>query len=202
VGDRAGGPTGTVAAKLSAGHSASPPPETLALARNRELYLKEIDRRQPITITKASMDPLIRAVADRIKDGKPPSWITLWRNYRRWVAAGRDVRAIALRYADRGNSGTRMHPEVRAVADQVINELYMTAERRRVPEVYLEIVRRLEEANEFRPEGEKLPIPSRSTIFRQIASLPPYDVIVARYGKRRRHGIQGVDRGTRHYARA
>ena len=183
--DQAHSPTDTVAAKLTHGHPASPPPETLALARSREQYLKEMDRRQPITITKASMDPLIRAVADRIKDGKPPSWITLWRNYRRWVAAGRDVRAIALRYADRGNSGTRMLPEVRAVSDQVINELYMTAERRRVPVVYLEIVRRLEEANEFRPEGEKLPIPSRSTIFRQIASLPPYDVMVARYGKRR-----------------
>ena len=183
--DQAHSPTDTVAAKLTHGHPASPPPEMLALARSREQYLKEIDRRQPITITKASMDPLIRAVADRIKDGKPPSWITLWRNYRRWVAAGRDVRAIALRYADRGNSGTRMLPEVRAVSDQVINELYMTAERRRVPVVYLEIVRRLEEANEFRPEGEKLPIPSRSTIFRQIASLPPYDVMVARYGKRR-----------------
>ena len=183
--DQAHSPTDTVAAKLTHPHPASPPPETLALARSREQYLKEMDRRQPITITKASMDPLIRAVADRIKDGKPPSWITLWRNYRRWVAAGRDVRAIALRYADRGNSGTRILPEVRAVSDQVINELYMTAERRRVPEVYLEIVRRLEEANEFRPEGEKLPIPSRSTIFRQIASLPPYDVMVARYGKRR-----------------
>jgi putative transposase len=163
--DQAHSPTDTVAAKLTHGHPASLPPETLALARSREQYLKEMDRRQPITITKASMDPLIRAVADRIRDVKPPSWITLWRNYRRWVAAGRDVRAIALRYADRGNSGTRILPEVLAVSDQVINELYMTAERRRVPEVYLEIVRRLEEANEFRPEGEKLPIPSRSTIF-------------------------------------
>jgi hypothetical protein len=32
----------------------------LALARNREQYLKEIDHRQPIPMTKASMEPLIR----------------------------------------------------------------------------------------------------------------------------------------------
>jgi putative transposase len=54
-----------------------------------------------------------------------------------------------------------------------------------VPEVYLEIVRRLSEANEWRSEGERLPIPSQRTIYRQIASLSPYEVMVARYGKRR-----------------
>jgi putative transposase len=185
VGHRTEGPTDTVAAKLTPDRSAYPPPELLALARNREQYLKEIDRRQPISITEASMEPLIRLVAERISDDKPPGWLTLWRNYRQWVTAGRDVRAITLRHADRGRCGSRLLPGVQIVCDRAIGELYMTAERRRVPEVYLEINRQLKGANEFRPEGEKLPIPSRSTIYRQIACLPPYEVMVARYGKRR-----------------
>jgi putative transposase len=61
----------------------------------------------------------------------------------------------------------------------------MTAERKRVPEVHLEIVRRLSDANKFRPEAERLPIPSRSTIYRETKRMPPYEVMVARYGKRR-----------------
>ena len=59
------------------------------------------------------MEPLIRSVAERIKDDKPPGWLTLWRDYRQWLAAGRDIRAIILRYADRGKRGTRMVPEVK-----------------------------------------------------------------------------------------
>ena len=132
------------------------------------------------------MEPLIRAVAERIKDDKPPSWLTLWRNYRQWVAAGRDVRAIILRHGDRGKT---RHPHCPGRAnghsDQVIDELYMTTERKRVPEVHLEIVRRVTDANKFRLPSDQLPIPSRSTIYREIGRLSPYEVMVARYGKRR-----------------
>ena len=72
------------------------------------------------------------------------------RDYSKWLNAGRDIRAIILRHADRGHRGTRMIPEVRDISDEVIEELYMTAERKRVPEVHLEIVRRLADANKFR----------------------------------------------------
>ena len=61
----------------------------------------------------------------------------------------------------------------------------MTAERKRVPEIHLEIVRRLSDANKFRPENDRLPIPSRSTIYREIQRRSPYETMVARYGKRR-----------------
>ena len=92
VGDRADRPAGAVATKFIPNLAAYPPPELAGRARNREQYLKEIDRRQPISITKTSLEPLIRTVAERIKDNKPPGWLTLWRNYRQWIAAGRDCR--------------------------------------------------------------------------------------------------------------
>ena len=171
-------------AKLARDLSAYPP-ELVALARNREQYLKEIDRRQPIAITRTTMEPLIRSVSERIKDDKPPGWRTVWRDYRKWIAAGRDIRAIVLRHADRGKSGARSLPDVQIISDQVIDELYMTPERKRVPEVHLEIVRRLSDANKFRPESDRLPIPSQRTIYREIARRSPYELMVARYGKRR-----------------
>jgi putative transposase len=161
------------------------PPELAALARTREQYLKEIDWRQPIAITKASMEPLIRSVSERIHDDKPPGWLTVWRDYRKWIAAGRDVRAIILRYADRGKRGTRSLPDTRIVSERVIDELYMTPERKRVPEVHLEIVRQISEANQLRAEADRLPIPSQRTIYREIARRSPYEVMAARYGKRR-----------------
>ena len=161
------------------------PSELVALARNRLKYLQEIDQRQPISITQKAIEPLIHSVSERIKDINPPSWRTVCRDYRKWITAGRDIRAVIVRHADRGKRGTRMAPEVKAVSDQAIEELYMTAERKRVPEVHLEITRRLNDANKFRRENERLLIPSRSTIYREIARLSPYEVMAARYGNRR-----------------
>lgn len=160
-------------------------PELVTLARTREQYLKELDRQQPIAITRTSMEPLIRSVSERIKDDKPPGWLTVWRDHRKWIAAGRDVRAIVLRHTDRGKSGSRSLPDTQSVRDRVIDELYMTPERKRVPEAHLEIVRRLSDANLLRPEGERLPIPSQRTIYREIARRSPYELMAARYGKRR-----------------
>jgi putative transposase len=161
------------------------PPELVALARRRMKYLKEIDQRQPISMTQRAIEPLIGSVSERINDQDPPGWRTVCRDYRKWIGARRDIRAIILRHAERGKRGTRLIPEVKAVSDRVIQELYLTAERKRVPEVHLEIVRRLTDANQFRPENDQLPTPSRSTIYREIARLCPYEVAAARYGKRR-----------------
>jgi len=161
------------------------PPELVELARKRIQYLKEIDRQQPISITQTTIELIIRSVAERIKDSIAPGWRTVCRDYRKWLGAGRDIRAVVLRYADRGKRGTRLVPEVKIISDQVIQELYMTAERKRVPEVHLEIVHRISDANRFRSETERLPIPSRSTVYREIQRKSPYELMVARYGKRR-----------------
>jgi hypothetical protein len=61
----------------------------------------------------------------------------------------------------------------------------MTAERKRVPEVHLEIVRRLADANQFRTADAPLAIPSQRAIYRVIERMSPYERMVARYGKRR-----------------
>lgn len=93
------------------------PPDLLALAGNRVQYLKEIDRQQPISITRARIEPLTREVSDRIKDGKPPGWRTVCRDYRKWLAAGRDTRVeIHLSDVDsskRGQADKRCLIEVR-----------------------------------------------------------------------------------------
>ncbi len=176
--------TGGLAARLTR-DLATYRPELVSLASKRVQYLKEIDRQQPVSMTKTNLEPVIRLVAERVDDEKPPGWLTVWRDYRKWVAAGRDVRAIILRLADRGRSGTRTVPDVQTISDRVIDELYMTPERKRVPEVHLEIVRRLSEANQLRPEGDRLLIPSQRTTYREIARRSPYEIMVARYGKRR-----------------
>jgi len=159
-------------------------PDLIAAAQTRVQYLKEIDRHQPTPLTGKALESLTSAIAQRIGDARPPSSRTLSRVYRKWLAAGRDIRAIVSRHADRGGRGSHMQPEVRAVTDSVVQELYMTLERKRVPEVHLEIVRRLADANRLRAPTDQLSLPSRRTIYREVACLPVFEVMAARYGKR------------------
>jgi putative transposase len=154
----------------------------VALAKSRTRYLKTIDTHQPIDLTPRIIQPLIREVAEKIDDSNPPGWRTLCREYRKWLATGRDIRAIIPRYHERGKRGSRMVPEAKAITDQVLDQLYMTPERKCVPEVHLEVIRRLEELNQFRPQAERLAIPSRRTIYREIDRRSPYEVMVARFG--------------------
>ena len=160
-------------------------PELVVLAKKRIRYLKTIDARLPIDLTPRIIQPLIREIAEEIDDPNPPGWRTLCRAYRKWLATGRDIRAVIPRYRERGKSGSRMAPETKAITEQVLDQLYMTPERKRVPEVHLEVIRRLEELNQFRAQAERLAIPSRRTIYREIDRRSPYEVMVARYGKRR-----------------
>ena len=179
-----GGIANKLADKLTRDIS-SYPPELVTLAKARLEYLKEIDRRQPIAITQRTIEPLVRSVSEQVGDSKAPGWRTVCRDYRKWLAAGRDIRAVIFRYGDRGKRGARLPSEAKTISDQVIDELYMAAERKRVPEVHSEILRRLTDANKFRPAPDRLPIPSLRTIYREISRRSPYEVMAARYGKRR-----------------
>lgn len=161
------------------------PSELIAVAEKRVQYLREIERQQPIGITSKNMESLIQSVSQRINDTKPPGWRTLARDYRKWLGAGRDIRAILSRHSDKGSRTPRLLAEVKSVIDAVIDELYMTAERKRVPEVHLEIVRRLTDSNQIRPANALLPIPSLKAVYREIERRSPYELMVARYGKRR-----------------
>ena len=66
--------------------------ELVAFARNRVHYLKQLDARQPIEMTPRVLRPLIQELTKEIADPKPPGWRTLCREYRKWLATGRDIR--------------------------------------------------------------------------------------------------------------
>jgi hypothetical protein len=83
---------------------ASYAPWLIALASKRVHYLKEIDGRQPISMVPHDIQPLIQTVSGALSDSSPPSVRTVCRDYRKWISAGRDIRAILFRYSDRGQT--------------------------------------------------------------------------------------------------
>jgi putative transposase len=160
-------------------------PEIIAHAQQRLHYLKAIEQAQPISMTPSMVCPLIATVAKHIGDPHPPSFSTVYRNYRNWIATAKDIRAAIPNHLARGNRTKRWPQEVSATIDTSIQNIYMTPERRRMSDVHAEVHRQLARENQFRATADKLPIPSQRSICREIGRQSTYELVKARYGKRR-----------------
>jgi putative transposase len=161
------------------------PAELVERAQRCLHYLRAIDAAQPMSITPSVVTPIITTISERIGDPHPPSFSTVYRNYRRWIATAKDIRAMIPNYTGRGNRTRRWSSEVSAVIDESIKDVYMTPERKRMSDVHAEIYRRLTRENQFRVPTDRLPIPTQCSIRREIGRRPIYELVKARYGKRR-----------------
>lgn len=107
----------------------------------------------------------------------------------RWLSDymenGNDIRSLtgnSLRQGGKGQS--RLNEQVETIIRAVIEDRYYVAERVTTDDIYLEVLLRIEEENQFRHEREKLPWPSRATIGRRIGALDEKETLIAKRGRR------------------
>jgi putative transposase len=171
-----------------------------AEAYRRLDYVKEIKGRGLTKYTPESLEPVIKAVHKRTCDrNKRPSWGTVNRWRKAYEASGDDVRALVPAVKARGNtnhkySGTCISEfgeedieKAKAVADIVkkfVRTKYLTRQRLTAASVHTKIEAQIKEDNKRRGDKDKLPIPHISSLYKYIKTLDPYEVAVARYGKR------------------
>ncbi|MEW9572740.1 Mu transposase C-terminal domain-containing protein [Rhodanobacter sp. Si-c] len=115
---------------------------------------------------------------------RPPHFTTVARWIRDYRKAGEDIRALIDRHTDKGNRESRLGELMETIADDVIETVYMTLERRTAQEVLETLRGRVAQQNLGRLASEKLPRPSFNYVKRRISEIPVYDRCVARYGKR------------------
>jgi len=115
---------------------------------------------------------------------RPPHFTTVARWIRIYRKAGEDIRALIDRHTDKGNRESRLGELLETIADDVIETVYMTLERRTAQEVLETLRGRVAQQNLGRLASEKLPRPSLNYVKRHINEIPAYDRCVARYGKR------------------
>jgi putative transposase len=160
------------------------PEQLVALAEVRQKYLREIDRREPLSMTKESLRQIILDTSKLICDPRPPSTSTLHRNYRVWMQSGRDIRSLIPRTLGRGNHKRRLTVQVARLIEEQIDKIYLRPERSKCTHVYLEVKAQIQRDNRFRGDEEKMELPSQRAIYRAIAKRSPYEVMAKRYGKR------------------
>ncbi|MET0752748.1 MAG: Mu transposase C-terminal domain-containing protein, partial [Pyrinomonadaceae bacterium] len=159
-------------------------------ALRRYRYISEIINRNIKIITEKNVLPVIKDVAQKINDLKPPSFITVYRWYRRFIASSHDIRSLVPSITHRGNRQNKLSDNadkaraVQEIIDDEINVFYLTMERPSVPELHSRIVVRIDDDNQYRSIYEKLSAPHLTTIYDNLKKLDPYFVDVKRYGKR------------------
>ncbi|MEP1076090.1 DDE-type integrase/transposase/recombinase [Leptolyngbya sp. PL-A3] len=154
-------------------------------ARRREKYVKEYLSQGLQKRTEAVLKPIIEKVANEIKDKNPPNWSTLYRWIKKYEGQRNDIRALITRNVGKGNRKSRLDIEVDQIINEVIDEYYLTLEKPNVQAACSEIIFRVaaENLKRSRIGLEQLRLPNRSTIYRRVDKLDPYEEAIKRYGR-------------------
>jgi len=157
-----------------------PAPEQMELAKIRRMYVVAV---LDYPGNASLLDPIIERVWQKMKS---PATRPSARTVLRWRAAylqyGRDVRALVPRDEKKGNRSCRFETAVVEIVDKAIDEIYMNDKKGTIIETTEHAVTLIAQENRQRPSSMQLPLPTESTIKRQIRKIPAYERSVARDG--------------------
>jgi putative transposase len=177
-------------------------------ALRRLAYVRRVLATPCLLWNAASLQPVIMAVSESLKDDASPSWHTVRRWVRAYESGGCDVRTLLPQQRTQGNrwqkvSGKRLvrydetdYEKARTVTaflEQAIPTHYLQRQRVTVRFVYEQLETRILEENRCRAAHDQLPVPHPSTVYRHIAALDPYECAQARYGTKYAQALYQVN---------
>ncbi|MCG4454964.1 hypothetical protein LJY18_16935 [Pseudomonas sp. MMS21-TM103] len=153
---------------------------------NRRLFYvrageTELGGQLPRQLTEA----LIARVKVEISDPSPPCYTTLYewtRSYR--LAGGNPIALIPTRRRTRQLRVTRQLPVIQELIDYWIQELYFQDTPITATELIDVIISSVEDLNERRAITDQLHVPSKTTLWRIIQEIDPYEKDLHQKGKR------------------
>lgn len=142
--------------------------------------LNYVEKRLTGGWTERNLLPLLNSY--KSKTGK---WVPTWRILVEWKSAyfesGRNIFSLAPKHKQKGNRNKKKDSQ--QLVNEAITKKYLTKERLAVAEAFEYYKSRVIEENRRNTATKIKPI-SKRTFYNRVDELPPYDVAVARYGKR------------------
>lgn len=135
-----------------------------------------------ITPTRMGLEDLIHNIALQENDPNPPTPITLYRWWTRWIESGKKLSSL-INKKPGVNNQAKQHPEVNNIFHEVIEKTYLTKERNSKQDVYSSLKFQINQYNIENP-AQILTMPSRATVYRMISKLNKHAVMSAREGKK------------------
>ncbi|MCW0234274.1 MAG: DDE-type integrase/transposase/recombinase, partial [Ferrovibrio sp.] len=150
----------------------------------RWAYIKAITSAQLVELERERTLAVVKSVATDNADKRPPSYATVSRWHRTYVAGGRDMRALFPNTRRRGRRTRRLPPEVLKIARDVIYENYLTREQLTGRRTYDALISAIDEQNNRPGRTSQLPFPSLRWVFDEIRRVAdPYEIKARREGK-------------------
>lgn len=149
-----------------------------SIVMNRYEYVKAAEARYPRPQI-VGLEEIILNVSARIGDELPPSNLTLYRWWKRWLGSGKQLKSLENK--SDGRRGYRKYlSTLNDIFYEVVNDVYLTRERQSKQEVYLSLKSRIKQYNHV--NKTTIVAPSRATVYRMLNDLDDYTVTAERYG--------------------
>ncbi len=154
----------------------------LAAARIRMAYVRAV---VGLSRSRKAIESAIERVWQSLepRPETKPGWVAVYRWTRAYVASGEIPEALIVSHAAKGNRKPRFSPDVVALCQDVIENVYLTQERPSLQHAVNIAMAKVRRENELRTETEKMAMPSRRLLQRLIDQRPAYDTHAARYGR-------------------
>lgn len=154
--------------------------------RRKIAYVQAVQRKKLSILNEKNLSEVIKETSTRLKDDKPPSWISVYR----WVRAikkSEDARALIPTDWQKGNYNKRKPRTFYAIVDDVINNYYLSDQKPSIMATMDVINSAIDEENSLEGCDIKLPLITYKAVYNKIKKLDPY--LVAKY----RHGEKFAD---------
>jgi putative transposase len=155
--------------------------EQLETAKVRRLYVLNV---LSVPNTRPALERAITEVWQQLRaPSKCPSYTTVYRWKRSYLAANEDIRVLVDNNSAKGNRTSRYSPQVIEMCHTAIQARYLRRERGTIQDALDDASLRIREENERRPAGMALPLPTRRLIRRLVGDIPEIEKHIARFGR-------------------
>lgn len=169
------------------------PKEAFEIAKVRRAYVMAVI---DLPASKELFGPIIEQVWTKV--GQPerrPSFSTVMRWRAAFIASGRDIMSLMPNDGKKGNRTSRYSPEIVGLVTEIIEEKYLSLERKTIQDVLDEATIRVQRENDLRPSSLRLPLPTRRLVTRLVEAIPAFEKYAGRYGRaaamRKFRSVQG-----------
>lgn len=134
--------------------------------------IKKLNGRLPVEETLK----IIKVVAKRIGDAKPPCYISVYKWRKIFLYSGKNpIALISNKKRIRKYRKLRQPEAIQELIDYYVDLLYYTTEPRSKRVTIDAIQRRIEDLNKSRPITDQLDVPSESTLYRILTELDTFE---------------------------
>ncbi|WP_417427631.1 Mu transposase C-terminal domain-containing protein [Kiloniella sp.] len=148
-------------------------------ALRTEAYLKAVHEAMPDKLNDRKIDVIVKSVNPADK-GMSSRQIRRW--LVRWLNAGKDIKAVVPGNRFKGNR-TERHPSLlNDFIKEAIDEVYLDRTKGTVEAAYLYVRKWIKAYNKPLSDSERMPFPSKSTLYKKIKKIDPYEKALKREG--------------------